>query len=127
MGPSLVDFAMQRPQAFQWMMLLPSMLSLGALMACKKTYPVNLVLLGAFTLIMALNVGVICATFSFAGLGTMVVQAATITAALFGGLTLYAFKSKRDFSFLGAILWPCLFAMTCYGFLSIFFPSHARW
>ena len=72
---------------------------------------------------MAFDVGVISALASAAGLGALVAQAAVITALLVGGLTLYTFRSKRDFSFLGAVLWPLTFGLFGFGLLCLFFPS----
>merc|ERR1712070_812314 len=89
----------------------------------KKNHPWNLVLLGAFTAVMSINVGLVCAIVTSIGLGVCVLQALIITAALVAGLTIYTFTSKRDFSFLGAILFPVLFAFVIVGFLMAFFPS----
>jgi len=121
--PSILSLVVQCPRLFNWGTVISSMVALFALMACKKQYPLNLYILGVFTLIMSLNVGVMCAMVTQIGLGHLVVQAALITALLTGGLTLYAFKSKRDFKFLGAVLFPCLFALSMFGMLSLFFPS----
>eukprot|EP00930_Biecheleria_cincta_P070089 TRINITY_DN5774_c0_g1_i1.p1 TRINITY_DN5774_c0_g1~~TRINITY_DN5774_c0_g1_i1.p1 ORF type:complete len:251 (+),score=40.94 TRINITY_DN5774_c0_g1_i1:75-827(+) len=120
---SILSFVVQSPRLFNWGTVISSLVALVALQVCKKNYPVNLYILGAFTLIMSLNVGVVCAMVSEVGLGHLVVQAALITALLTCGLTLYAFKSKRDFSFLGAVLFPLLFALSMFGLLSLFFPS----
>lgn len=121
--PSILSFVVQSPRLFNWGTCISSIVALVSLQVCKKNYPVNLYILGAFTMIMSLNVGVVCAMVSEVGLGHLVVQAALITALLTGGLTLYAFKSKRDFSFLGAMLFPLLFALSMFGLLSLFFPS----
>jgi len=121
--PTVLSIVVQSPRLFNWGTFISSMVALVALQVCKKNYPVNLWILGAFTMIMSLNVGVVCAMVSQAGLGHLVVQAALITSLLTGGLTLYAFKSKRDFSFLGAMLFPLLFALSMFGLLSMFFPS----
>mmetsp|Transcript_11420 Transcript_11420/g.13374 ORF Transcript_11420/g.13374 Transcript_11420/m.13374 type:complete len:159 (+) Transcript_11420:156-632(+) len=44
-------------------------------------------------------------------------------ALLVTGLTLYTFRSKRDFSFLGATLFPLTFGLFIFGLLCMFFPS----
>eukprot|EP00490_Sorites_sp_Unknown_P029662 CAMPEP_0114651814 /NCGR_PEP_ID=MMETSP0191-20121206/8586_1 /TAXON_ID=126664 /ORGANISM="Sorites sp." /LENGTH=142 /DNA_ID=CAMNT_0001866137 /DNA_START=362 /DNA_END=790 /DNA_ORIENTATION=- len=72
---------------------------------------------------MACDVGVISAVAASAGLGALVAEAAVITALLVAGLTLYTFRSKRDFSFLGAVLWPLTFGLFIFGLLCLFFPS----
>jgi FtsH-binding integral membrane protein len=50
-------------------------------------------------------------------------QAAFLTAAVFGGLSLYALQSKRDFSYLGGFLFAGLIAMVVAGFVMFFFHS----
>jgi len=119
----LIGFVANRPSLFSWGTFIASMAALIVCQACKKVYPVNMYALFFFTTAISLNVGVMCAVVSASGLGELIIQAAVITALLTAGLTLYAFKSKRDFSFLGAILWPLLFALTLYNLFSIFFPS----
>eukprot|EP00438_Fugacium_kawagutii_P003397 Skav225501 [mRNA] locus=scaffold1721:110746:114136:- [translate_table: standard] len=71
----------------------------------------------------ALDVSVLSAMVSAAGMGALLAEAATITALLVLGLTMYTFRSKRDFSFLGAMLWPMSFALFAFGLLSLIFPS----
>ncbi len=50
-------------------------------------------------------------------------QAAWLTGGVFGGLSLYAFQSRRDFSFLGGMLWASLLALIIGGFLMFFLGS----
>eukprot|EP00440_Ansanella_granifera_P020135 gb/GFBE01021874.1/.p1 GENE.gb/GFBE01021874.1/~~gb/GFBE01021874.1/.p1 ORF type:complete len:250 (+),score=43.11 gb/GFBE01021874.1/:1-750(+) len=119
----LLSFVAHRPQLFHWGTLIASMASLAAVSMFQKSYPANLYALGVFTSVMALDVGVVCAMVSAAGLGALVVHAAVLTALITAGLTLYAFRSKRDFSFLGAILYPMLFSLVIFQVLSVFFPS----
>ena len=47
-------------------------------------------------------------------------QAAWLAGGVFGGLSLYAFQSRRDFSFLGGMLWASLTALLIGGFLMFF-------
>ncbi|CAJ1395116.1 unnamed protein product [Effrenium voratum] len=119
----MVAFAQHRPGLLQWGTLIASLLALLLCRVGKDRYPLNLVGLGLLTSVMAVDVGVISAMVSSIGLGMLVVEAALITGLLTAGLTLYTFRSKRDFSFLGAALWPLLFALCCFSLLSVFFPS----
>ena len=48
-----------------------------------------------------------------------------ITVAVFGGLTAYAFTSKKDFSFLGGMLFVGLIALIVAGIVMFF--VHAAW
>lgn len=121
-GP-LIRFAAQHPGIITWGTFIPTAVALLALLVFKRSHPTNLYLLGGFTLLLAFDVGCVCAAVSAAGFGYVVLQAATLTAALFIGLTIYAFSTKRDISVLGATLFPCLFALTSYGLLALVFPS----
>jgi len=123
MAQPIMSWVSGHPAMYKWGTLIATMASMFALMANQKNHPLNLYLLGLFTLILSLNVGVICAMVSSIGLGHLVIQAAAITGALFMGLTIYTFTSKRDFSWMGAMLFPLLFALSLYGFAAMFFPS----
>ena len=89
----------------------------------RTSYPLNFFGLAFLTAVMSLDVGVMAAVASAMGMGALVAQAAIITALLVTGLTIYTFRSKRDFSFLGAALWPLTFGLFAFGLLSCFFPS----
>jgi FtsH-binding integral membrane protein len=52
-------------------------------------------------------------------------QAAILTATVFAGLTMYAFVSGKDFSFLGGMLFIALIVLVVAGFLFFFFHSAA--
>jgi len=119
----IMRFAMTSPRLLQWGSLIATLLAFVMCRVGKDRYPLNMVGLSFLTAVMALDVGVVCAMVTAAGLGALVVQAAVITSLLTLGLTLYTFKSKRNFSFLGAALWPLLFGLVIFNLLSIFFPS----
>eukprot|EP00434_Breviolum_minutum_P032083 symbB.v1.2.028374.t1/scaffold2933.1/size66937/2 len=117
---SLVE---RHPSAFQWGSLIALLLAMLVCSAGKKSYPVNFYGLGLLTTVMAFDVGVICAMVSAVGLGSLIAQAALITGLLVVGLTIYTFRSKRNFSWLGAALFPILFGMIGFSLLSIFIPA----
>jgi FtsH-binding integral membrane protein len=50
-------------------------------------------------------------------------QAALLTVATFGGLSLYAIQSKKDFSFLGGFLFAAVIALVVAGFVMMFFHT----
>lgn len=85
--------------------------TLIALMAKKDSYPTNLHLLAGFTVCEAVLVGSLCARYAASGLSSLVLEALVITLAIFGGITLYAFTTKRDFSFMGGALYAALMAL----------------
>merc|ERR1739848_49343 len=86
-----------------------------------SVHPLNYQLLAAFTILMSLQLGFVCAAYSKAGLGRLIVQAAALTLALFGGLTAYTMKSGKDFSWMGAGLSMGLFGMIFWGFFAALF------
>jgi protein lifeguard len=116
-------FVISRPGLFKWGTLIATLAAFFGVSMFKKSYPLNLYLLGFFTFVLSLDISFVCLSLTAVGLGTIIAKAAAITALLSGGLTLYALKSKRDFSFLGAALFPLLFALSIYNILAIFFPS----
>jgi len=94
---------------------------LMALFCYKDKHPLNMALLGGFTLCMAYTVGVVCAMYYENHLGLVVLQALILTAAVFVSLTSYVFVTGKDFSFLGAGLFSALFILIIWGFLNSFF------
>jgi len=119
----LVSLAMNWPMCFRWGSLLATGLALLLCHMGKNSYPVNFYGLCMLTFVMALDISVLSAMVSAAGLGALLAQAALITALLVLGLTMYTFRSKRDFSWLGATLWPMAFALFGFGLLTCIFPS----
>jgi FtsH-binding integral membrane protein len=53
------------------------------------------------------------------GIG-VVYQALGLTSAIFGGLTVYVFVTKQDFSFLRGLLWMGMFAIVAFAVLGMF-------
>ena len=98
---------------------------LFALMAFKNQHPLNAQLLFVWTLMEAYTVGVVCASYTAAGQGRIVVEALVLTAAIFASLTLYTVYSKRDWSFMAAGLSSGLLLLIFWGLFSLFFPALA--
>lgn len=89
-----------------------------ALVVKKDEYPLNMQLLAAFTVCESLLVGSVCAQYAASGLSSLVLEALIVTLAIFGGITLYAFTSKKDFSFMGGALYACLLALIACSFIN---------
>lgn len=89
---------------------------LGCSENARRTHPLNLICLFAFTLCEAILVATISATYST----DVVLLAVGITAAVTLGLTSYAMQTKRDFTAAGGILFSLLFALVMAGILSMF-------
>lgn len=93
--------------------------TLFALLAYKDSHPLNIQLLIGFTVAESLMVGSICAQYAASGLSVLVIEALAITMAIFGGITLYAFISKKDFSFMGGALFAGLLALIGCSFINL--------
>ncbi|TGZ53123.1 Transmembrane BAX inhibitor motif-containing protein [Temnothorax longispinosus] len=107
-----------------WSMSLVFFLTMGiliALMIKRRDHPANLILLGAFTLVMAYNVGVMVSMYDT----TVVLEALFITLTVLLSLTAYTFQTKRDFSFLGFGLFIGLWCLLLGSVMQIFVQSTA--
>eukprot|EP00903_Cladosiphon_okamuranus_P011031 g10418.t1 len=91
------------------------------LLCYRDKYPLNMYLLVAWTFVEAYTVGVVCAAYASQGQGTIVVQAAGLTMAVFLGLTLFTFQTKIDFSFLGGALFASLWVLMLWGLVMAVF------
>ncbi|RDX88878.1 Protein LIFEGUARD 4, partial [Mucuna pruriens] len=84
-------------------------------------HPVNLILLGLYTLCMSVTIGFAC---SFVD-AKIVLEAALLTGAVTASLTMYTFwavKRGSDFSFLGPFLFASLMVMLLFSIIQVFFP-----
>jgi FtsH-binding integral membrane protein len=97
----------------------------GIIMAfTRRTTGVNLGLFYLYSAIQGAIVGPVLVMLEryAPGVGA---QAAFLTAAVFGGLSLYALQSKRDFSFLGGFLFVALIGLLVAGIVMFFVHSSA--
>jgi len=92
-----------------------------ALHCYKNRHPLNLALLGGFTVCITYTVGVVCAAYYENHYGLVVLQALILTAAVFVSLTTYVLVTKKDFSFLGGGLFAALIILIVWGMLNSFF------
>ncbi|XP_010259137.1 PREDICTED: BI1-like protein [Nelumbo nucifera] len=86
-----------------------------------QKHPVNLILLGLFTVAISFSVGLTCAFTK----GKIILEAAILTAVVVVSLTIYTFwaaKKGHDFSFLGPFLFAALLVLTIFGFIQMLFP-----
>uniref|UniRef100_G3MNV1 Transmembrane BAX inhibitor motif-containing protein 4 n=2 Tax=Amblyomma TaxID=6942 RepID=G3MNV1_AMBMU len=106
----------------QWMVMgafLMSMALLLALMVKRRETPTNYFLLTAFTFVQAFTVAVVVSFYD----QMAVLQAFLLTMGVTGGLTLYTFQSKRDFSTWGAGLYAFLMVLLMGSLLQFFLTS----
>ena len=91
---------------------------IGVLLLCfwkRKTATLGFVLLFTFTILSGITVSPLIYVYQ-----TVAGQAAALTVVAFCGLTAYVFVSKKDFSFLGGILWVGIILMILGGLLQDF-------
>lgn len=101
-----------------WVPLLCAVASMGALFVWRQRHPLNLFLLGAFTLSESVSIGTIV-TFNDA---STVLLALIICTFLVLGLTLFALQTKYDFTSWAGWLFTGLWAFILVGLAAMFFP-----
>lgn len=110
-----------------WFNVVAMFVLVCALSAYKRSYPINMILLSAFTLSSSYLVGTVTALYAQAGAGDLVLEALFITAFVFVALTVFTLQSKWDFSFMGAFLGMALLVMILWGFFGIIFGLQTGW
>jgi len=86
-----------------------------------EKHPVNLILLGFFTVAISFAVGMTCAFTS----GKVILESAILTTVVVVSLTAYTFWAVRrgkDFSFLGPFLFASLIVLLVFALIQILFP-----
>ncbi len=71
----------------------------------RKKNPVNQVLFYSFTFIFGLSLGPMLVSYQMGGVAYIIIQALALTTLAFGGLTAYAWTTKKDFTMLGGLVW----------------------
>jgi len=99
----------------RWWIMLVSLVPIIAIICVlqkyKNSYPINYVLLFAFTVLESLTLGLLCVFYYAAGYGDQILLAAAITLAIFLVLTLFTMQSKIDWNFLGPAIFSMLFIL----------------
>ncbi len=97
---------------------------LFGLYAAKKKAGLNLILLFAFTFISGLTLApLLTSILGMAGGGSIVANAFMLTTVAFGGLSMFAMNTKRDFSVMGKMLFITLIVVVVASLMNIFFQS----
>ena len=97
---------------------------LVGLMFAKRKAGLNLILLFAFTFISGLTLTPILGrTFAMPGGAAIVAQAFTLTTVAFGGLSVFAMNTKRDFTVWGKMLFITLIVLLVAMLMNLFFQS----
>lgn len=86
-----------------------------------RSHPVNLILLGIFTVCISFAIGLTCAFTR----GEVILESVILTAVVVVSLTLYTFWAARrghDFNFLGPFLFAAIMVLMVFALIQIFIP-----
>ena len=107
-----------------WLFVILELGLLVGLMFAKRKAGLNLILLFAFTFVSGLTLTPILGrTFAMPGGAAIVAQAFTLTTVAFGGLSVFAMNTKRDFTTWGKMLFITLIVLLVAMLLNLFFQS----
>jgi len=88
----------------------------------RKSYPSNLLFLGAFTALEAYAISVATSFYD----ARLVVEALALTLGIFVALTLFACQTKYDFTSWIPYLFGALWFLILFGFMAAFFPMGSK-
>ena len=106
-----------------WIAVIAEFACLFGLMYARKNAKLALILLFAFTFISGLVLGPTLARYIGAGMGNVITQAFLMTTVAFGGLSVFAMNTKRDFSAMGKFLFIALIVIVVASLINIFVGS----
>ena len=106
-----------------WGVVILEFALLFGLMAVKDKPGINVAMLFAFTFVSGLTISPMISAYVGAGMGGIVGEAFLLTSIAFGGLSLFAMNTKRDFTTMGKILIITLVIVIVAGLLNLFFHS----
>lgn len=107
-----------------WGLVIFQFVLLFALYAVKEKPGINLAVLFGFTFISGLTITPLLASvFNMPGGAAIVAQAFLMTSVAFGGISMFALTTKRDFSSMGKMLFITLIIVVIASLLNIFFAS----
>jgi len=103
-----------------WGAVILEFILLFGLFAAKNKTPLNLVLLFAFTFMTGFTLAPTLALFISKNMGYVIGEAFGLTAVAFGGLTIFAMNTKRDFTTIGKMLFITLIVLIVASIANIF-------
>lgn len=110
--------------SWYWGLVILEFVLLFALYAVKDKPGINLAVLFGFTFISGLTITpLLSSVFMMPGGASIVAQAFLMTSVAFGGISMFALTTKRDFSFMGKMLFIALIVIVVASLSNIFFQS----
>jgi modulator of FtsH protease len=110
--------------SWYWGLVIVEFILLFALFAVKNKPGINLAVLFGFTFMTGLTLTPLLSTILMMPSGaTIVAQSFLMTSVAFGGISMFAMTTKRDFSSMGKILFIALIILIVGGISNLFFHS----
>jgi modulator of FtsH protease len=107
-----------------WGIVILEFVFLFGLYAAKRKAGLNMILLFGFTFLSGLTLApLLSSILGIAGGASIVANAFILTTVAFGGLSVFAMNTKRDFSAMGKMLFIALIVVVVAGLINIFFQS----
>lgn len=101
-----------------------TLVALFAAYGLRRVPGLNFIALFGFTFLSGMSIAPLLAYYLGMGEGILIKEAFVLTTITFGGLSVYVFVTKKDFSYLGGALFIGLFALIGVGLVFMFFgPS----
>jgi len=94
-------------------------IALGCCPGVRRTFPMNFIFLGIFTICEGFLLGVVSSRYST----ETVLIAAGVCAVVVFSLTIFAFQTKIDFTMCGGFLFVAVIVLFCFGFGMIFWHN----
>lgn len=119
--PEVRDYS--RENIWLWIVAFVLTFIILIVLACcegvRRSFPLNMIFLGLFTLFEAFLLGTVAARYH----ADEVMYAAAITAVVVLGLTIFAFQTKWDFTMMGGMLFVLLLVLIVFGILAAIFHN----
>ena len=110
--------------SWYWGLVILEFVFLFGLYAAKRKAGLNMILLFGFTFLSGLTLAPLLSNvLGLKGGGSIVANAFILTTVAFGGLSVFAMNTKRDFSAMGKMLFITLIVVVVAGLINIFFQS----
>jgi len=106
-----------------WGVVILEFILLFAVYAVKDKPGINLAVLFAFTFVSGLTISPLLNAYVGRGMGGIIGEAFLLTSIAFGGLSLFAMNTKKDYTTMGKMLFITLIIVVVAGLLNLFFHS----
>jgi modulator of FtsH protease len=121
-----VGMSMPVIREFYWAFVILEFALIFGIGFARNKPGLNLALLFAFALVSGLTMSVMVGHFVNAGAGGVVANALILTTVAFGGLSMFAMNTKRDFTSMGKFLFITLIVIVVASLLNVFW-LHLSW